>query len=58
MNPALLVGEQIARGTLVELIPGLVLDVPLYWQVSRLAAGQLRGLTRAVATVAAAKLLP
>ncbi len=58
MNPALLVGDRLARGALVELIPGLVLDVPLYWQVSRLAAGQLRDLTRAVTAAAASALLP
>ena len=58
MNPAPLVRDEIARGILVELIPGLVLDVPLYWQMSRLAAGQLRDLTRAVTAAAAAALLP
>ena len=37
---------------LVELIPGAVLDVPLYWQVNRLAAERLGPLTRSIVMAA------
>lgn len=48
LNPAQLVAGHLAAGRLVELLPGAVLDVPLFWQANRLAAGQLAPLTRAV----------
>lgn len=54
MNPALLAGPHLATGRLVELIPKTPLDVPLYWQINRLAADRLAELTRAV--VAAARM--
>ncbi len=54
MNPALLAGPHLAAGRLVELIPKTPLDVPLYWQINRLAADRLAELTRAV--VAAARM--
>jgi hypothetical protein len=34
------------RGRLVELVPDAVVDVPLYWQVNRLAADRLAGRRR------------
>lgn len=52
MNPALLVKEHLATGRLVELIPDTPLDIPLYWQVVRLATDQLRDLTREVVETA------
>lgn len=52
MNPEILVGEHLARGRLVELIPDTPLDVPLFWQINRLAADQLTTLTRAVVDTA------
>ncbi len=52
MNPTLLVEEHLASGRMVELIPGTHLDVPLYWQVNRLAADRLADLTRNVVTAA------
>ncbi|MET0359483.1 MAG: LysR family transcriptional regulator ArgP [Pararhizobium sp.] len=52
MNPEILVGEHIARGRLVELIPDTPLDVSLFWQINRLAADQLTTLTRAVVDTA------
>ncbi len=52
MNPETLVGEHLARGRLVELIPDTPLDVPLFWQINRLAADQLTTLTRAVVDTA------
>ncbi|OHV78576.1 LysR family transcriptional regulator ArgP [Ensifer sp. LCM 4579] len=57
MNPALLVGEHLATGRLIELIPDTPLDVPLYWQMNRLAADRLVDLTREVTAVATHHLL-
>ncbi|TCQ28776.1 LysR family transcriptional regulator ArgP [Rhizobium sp. PP-CC-3G-465] len=52
MNPEILVAEHLASGRLVELIPDRPLDVPLFWQINRLAADQLTTLTRAVVDTA------
>ncbi|GAA0542825.1 LysR family transcriptional regulator (chromosome initiation inhibitor) [Rhizomicrobium palustre] len=57
MNPALLIREHLATRRLVELAPGAVLDVPLYWQVSRVAADRLSALTQNVVTTARKELL-
>ncbi|MGV1836910.1 LysR family transcriptional regulator ArgP [Rhizobium rhizogenes] len=57
MNPTTLVREHLASGRLVELIPETPLDVPLYWQMNRLAADRLVDLTREVTTVAKHHLL-
>lgn len=57
MNPEMLVKDHLAAGRLVDLIPGLVIDVPLDWQVNRLVAGELDGLTKAVARAARAGLV-
>jgi LysR family transcriptional regulator (chromosome initiation inhibitor) len=57
MNPSSLVHEHLASGRLVELIPETPLDVPLYWQMNRLAADRLVDLTREVTTVAKQHLL-
>ncbi|KFC61718.1 Transcriptional regulatory protein [Devosia sp. LC5] len=48
LNPAQLVKDHLAEGRLVELIPGISLDVPLFWQVNRLSADPLSALTQAV----------
>ena len=53
MNPESLVREHVRAGRLVELAPGLVIDVPLYWQSARLPVPALERLGRAVATTAA-----
>ncbi len=53
LNPINLIAEHLAKGRLVELVPGATLDVTLYWQVSRLVSGQFPELTREV--LAAAK---
>ncbi|OLP55648.1 transcriptional regulator ArgP [Rhizobium rhizosphaerae] len=58
MNPAPLVADHLARGRLVELLPGTVIDTPLDWQVNRLMAGELQPLTRAVLAAAKARLVP
>lgn len=57
LNPIQLVRDHLAAGRLVELVPGATLDIALYWQVSRLVANQLAGLTQSVLTAARAELL-
>ena len=51
-NPELLVREHLDAGRLRELMPGTVLDTPLFWQVNRVAAERLADLTRAVVETA------
>ncbi|MCF4167742.1 LysR family transcriptional regulator ArgP [Zavarzinia compransoris] len=58
LNPAPLVADHLRAGRLVELVPGLAFDTPLYWQVSRLAAGTLAPLSRAVSAAARPALIP
>lgn len=53
MHPEVLVRAHLASGELMELQPDTALDVPLYWQQTRIAFTLLDQLTRAV--VAAAK---
>jgi LysR family transcriptional regulator (chromosome initiation inhibitor) len=53
MNPLPLVARHLAEGRLVELVAGARLDVPLYWQASRIGAPLLAPLTRAVRRAAA-----
>jgi LysR family transcriptional regulator (chromosome initiation inhibitor) len=52
MNPDMLVRDHLASGDLVELVADTALDIPLYWQVNRLAAERLKPLTQAVVDVA------
>lgn len=56
MNPDVLVAPLLARGELVELVPGTALDVKLFWQHWRLEADVLRELSRCVREAAAATL--
>jgi LysR family transcriptional regulator (chromosome initiation inhibitor) len=56
MNPLTLVREHLQAGTLVELVPGKRLPVPLYWQQSRLQVPMLGRLTKAVVATAKAML--
>ncbi len=58
MNPEQLIAPLIASGDLVDLAPDAPLDVPLYWQVSRLLGKPLAPLTVAIVTMARATLLP
>lgn len=58
MFPQVMIAPHLADGTLVELVPGTPLDVPLYWQTARAAAGLLDGLTRQLAAAARDALLP
>lgn len=52
MLPIQFAREPLAAGRLIELRPGTAFDVPLYWQINRLAAGRLTGLTQAVVEAA------
>ena len=57
MNPEPLVASHLAAGRLVELVADTPLDVPLYWQFTRLAAPALRPLTQAIHSAAGAALV-
>lgn len=58
MNPEILVREHLRAGRLKALNPSLPLDVPLFWQESRIAGPVLADVTRAVLTTAGARLAP
>jgi LysR family transcriptional regulator, chromosome initiation inhibitor len=58
MNPLALVRPQLQSGALVELVPDTPVDVPLYWQATRLKVPVLERLTRSVVRAAAAALRP
>jgi LysR family transcriptional regulator, chromosome initiation inhibitor len=58
LQPQSLIADQLAEGSLVELVPDTPLDVPLYWQQARAASAVLEGLSRAVAAAAGRALLP
>lgn len=58
MNPEPLVATHLAAGRLVELVPETPLDIPLYWQFSRIGARALAPLTIAIRAAAATRLLP
>jgi DNA-binding transcriptional LysR family regulator len=58
LNPEPLVQAELEAGTLQELVPGAVLDVPLHWQQWRASEAQLAPLTQAVRRAAAAVLQP
>jgi len=52
LNPVQLARDHLARGELVELVPGHSLSRDLFWQINRLAADQLSELTRSILAVA------
>jgi LysR family transcriptional regulator (chromosome initiation inhibitor) len=56
MNPRSLVAAHLRDGSLVELVPGRLLSVPLYWQHTRLQMPMLARLTRAVINASRAAL--
>ncbi|PWC36965.1 LysR family transcriptional regulator ArgP [Azospirillum sp. TSO22-1] len=58
MNPEMLVAGHLRDGRLVALVPGQPLDVPLFWQRSRIASRTLADITRAVVRTARAALQP
>ena len=57
MNPLSLVRAPLKAGTLVELAPDTPVDVPLYWQATRLKVPVLERLTQSVLRAAAAALV-
>jgi LysR family transcriptional regulator (chromosome initiation inhibitor) len=58
MNMQAMVRPMLARGELVELVPGQTLAVPLYWQHRRRSSAVLDALSRAVLRAAATVLEP
>jgi len=56
MNPVSMVHAHLESGSLVELVPGRTLAIPLYWQHTRLQVPVLSRLTRAVVRAARAGL--
>jgi LysR family transcriptional regulator (chromosome initiation inhibitor) len=52
MHPVTLVQSSLDSGSLVELIPGLDLTVPLYWQHTRMRVPMLERLTQAIKSAA------
>lgn len=57
MNPEALVRDHLRSGALVELLPQTPVDVPLYWQITRLEVPALERLTQSVTRAAAAALI-
>lgn len=58
MQPEIMIAPQLRDGSLLPLVPGSALDVPLYWQHARAASNLLEGLSRAIETAAREVLLP
>jgi LysR family transcriptional regulator (chromosome initiation inhibitor) len=58
LQPEVLVAPHLAQGSLVELVPGTALDVPLYWQHARAASSLMDGLTQGVVAASARALRP
>jgi LysR family transcriptional regulator (chromosome initiation inhibitor) len=58
MNPLSIARPHLKSGALVELVPDTPVDVPLYWQATRLQVPVLDRLTRSVVRAAAAALEP
>ena len=58
MHPPLMIGAQLAEGSLVELLPGNDLDIPMYWAHARNAQASLQRLTDCGIQAAAACLDP
>lgn len=52
MHPLTLIGQQLAEGRLVQLLPNAAMDVPLYWAHPRTAQVALERLTRCVMAAA------
>lgn len=52
MHPLTLIGQQLAKGTLRELLPGTSMDIPLYWAHPRSAQAALERLTQCVMAAA------
>jgi len=58
LHPQSLIAPQLDDGSLVELVPGTALDVPLYWQHARASSALLEGLTRQVLAAGRGALVP
>lgn len=58
MVPELQIRNELAEGTLVELMPGRAIDVPLYWHYWRNGGRLLTGLTQLLHREAAKVLVP
>ena len=58
LHPTGLIGAQLAHGSLVELLPGTALDMPLYWAHPRSAQVALERLTHCVMAAARQWLSP
>ncbi|GLC92650.1 LysR family transcriptional regulator [Cupriavidus sp. TA19] len=58
LHPQSLIAQHLDDGSLVELVPGTPLNVPLHWQYARAASGLLDGLSRKVLAAGRAALLP
>jgi LysR family transcriptional regulator, chromosome initiation inhibitor len=56
MNPQAMVASHLRDGSLVELVPGRLLSVPLFWQHTRLQMPMLARLTKAVIVASRAAL--
>jgi LysR family transcriptional regulator (chromosome initiation inhibitor) len=56
LHPRSLIAPHLKAGSLVELVPGSPLDVPLYWQHARAASSLIEGLSREVVAAAAGRL--
>jgi LysR family transcriptional regulator, chromosome initiation inhibitor len=57
LQPQALIAAHLQDGSLIELVPGTALDVPLYWQHARAATALLEGLSRGVLAAAGRDLL-
>ncbi len=57
LQPEGMVRAHLKAGTLVELVPGAPLDVPLHWQQARAASALLDGLARRVVAAARTALI-
>jgi LysR family transcriptional regulator, chromosome initiation inhibitor len=57
LNPEVLIAPYIATGALSDLRPDAPLDVPLYWQFSRLTAAAIAPLTAAIRSAARSRLI-
>lgn len=58
MNPECLIRDDLQQGRLIDLAPDRPMDIPLYWQSSRIMAPALTALTRAIRKTASDALRP
>lgn len=57
LHPQALIAPHLEDGSLIELVPGTPLDVPLHWQHARSASSLLDGLTRQILAAAHSSLI-